>query len=113
MNQLLLGATIPFVAGLIVYLRRGARASPRTLVVVPVAMVLGALWAVAPDIPRLLGFSSLYHHLARSPWIDVFLFHYTIDRLEIDSPLYSLGLVLMVAALMVAAWREMRILEES
>ncbi|MBN1558559.1 MAG: hypothetical protein JW951_10495 [Lentisphaerae bacterium] len=111
MNQLLLGAAFPFAVGLILYVRRRARASLRLLTVVPAAMAAGALWAVAPDIPRLLGWSGLYLRLARSPWTDIFLFHYTIDRLESDSPLFGLGLVLMAAALSAAAWREMALRE--
>jgi hypothetical protein len=112
MNQLLLGALIPYLVAAAIYLRRGGRASLRFLIVTPAAMAAGALWAVAPDIPRLLGFDGLYHRLAQDPLTDIFLFHRTIDRIECDSPLYSVGIVILMAGLAMAALREMRLLEE-
>lgn len=111
MNQLLLGALLPYIVAAILYLRRGCRASLRFLTVTPLAMTAGALWAVAPDIPRLLGFQDLYFRLARNPLTDVFFFHRTIDRIEFDSPLYSAGIVLLFVSLALAALREIDLME--
>ena len=108
MNQLLLGASIPFLAGVAIFIRRRRRASLRLLLALPAWMMLGMLWAVAPDIPRLLGMTSLYIKLSRAPWTDIFFGHYTIDQHEASSPLYPLLLVLMMLALLIMAWSELR-----
>ncbi len=63
MNQLLLGASLPFVVGLIAYALRGFRATLRMLVIWPACMALSALWAVIPDLPRLLGMKDQYLRL--------------------------------------------------
>jgi hypothetical protein len=75
-------------------------------------MAAGALWAVLPDVPRLLGFQRLYQTLAVQSWIDIFFLHGTIDRIETDSPLYSVGIVILFASLGLAALREITLLEE-
>lgn len=111
MNQLILGAAAPFLVSAILYASARFRASMRWLVLCPLLMIAGALWAVVPDMPRLLGMSSLYSRLARAPWTDIFFFHYTIDRTEIDSPLYVVGAVTMACCLLLAAWRELALRE--
>jgi len=112
MNQLLLGAAIGCVPFAVWYALRRFRASPAMLIFAPLAMAAGALWAVAPDLPRLLGQHALYHRWARDPRTDIFFWHYTIDRLESDSSLYHAGLTLLGAALLTIAWRELRRAEE-
>lgn len=111
MNQLLLGASIPFAVAACVYVARRARASLPLLVATPCAMAALAVWAVAPDLPRLVGLHRLYLKLAADPRIDIFLWHYTIDAMEIDSPAYGVGLAALAAALLAAAWRELRLRE--
>jgi len=112
MNQVVLGASIPFAIGAVVYLSRRCRISLRGLVVLPVCMFLSAVWAVAPDIPRLLGMQALYNRLAHDPRCDIFLWHYTIDRMESDSPLFLPALVLVAASLLAVAWREIYLAEK-
>lgn len=107
MNQAVLGAAIPFLVAALAYAVRGGRASWALLVATPIGMAAGALWAVAPDIPRALGLSQLYLRLAQDPRMDVFFWHYTIDRIETDSTLWNVGVIIMAAALLVAAWREL------
>jgi hypothetical protein len=107
MNQLLIGAAIPFAIAAAAYALRGGRASWRWLILTPAAMALGALWAVVPDLPRLVGWYSLYHRLAQDPRCDVFFWHYTIDRLEADSSWYAAGWVVLAAGLLAAALREL------
>jgi hypothetical protein len=107
MNQLLLGASVPFTLALIIYLARGGRAGLILLILTPLAMALSALWAVAPDIPRLLGLHSLYQRLALDPRMDIFWWHYSIDRIEADSSWYAVGIALMAAALITAATRQL------
>lgn len=111
MNQILLGAAIPFFPALLWVAVRGWRASARMLIWTPVGMLLGAVWAVIPDLPRLFGAHGLYSRLARDPRTDLFFWHYTIDRVETDSSLYHAGLVLMGGLLLAAAWRELRRVE--
>jgi hypothetical protein len=107
MNQILLGAFIPFAVAVVIYLARGLRAGLPLLVITPLAMTVSALWAVAPDIPRLFGLHDLYLRLSFDPRTDIFWWHYTIDKIEADSSWYAVGIALMAAALMVAALRQL------
>ena len=113
MNQIVLGATLPFAGALAVYLARRGRIGLQFLVLTPLAMAAGALWAVVPDLPRLVGRLDLYNRLANDPRTDVFLWHYTIDRIETNSIGSTVIFVLMVWCLLAVAWRELRHREES
>ncbi len=113
MNHIVLGATLPFLIAAALYARARFRASLRLLVLAPVFMTLGGGWAVAPDIPRMLRLQGLYERLHQSPRIDIFLWHYSIDQVETDSPLYPVAFVLMGLCLFVAAWRELHLLERA
>jgi len=111
MNQLLLGALLPFLAAAAWYARRRCRATPLMLTLAPVCMAAGALFAVIPDLPRLVGREQLYLRLAQDPRMDIFLWHYTIDRIEFDSSLYHTAMIVMFLMLVAAAWRELYLLE--
>jgi len=111
MNQLLLGALLPFAGMAVWYARRGRRASLGMLLLTPLLMALGALYAVAPDLPRLAGRMDLYYRLADDPRTNIFLWHYAIDRIEVDSSLYHAALVLTFLLLIGAAWRELYLAE--
>ena len=113
MNQLLLGASIPFIIAAVVYLARRCRASVRMLVLTSIFMAICALWAVVPDIPRMLGLSGLYSRLALDPRCDIFFWHYTIDLKESDSHWFAAGYVFIMACLLAAAWRELYITEKT
>lgn len=108
MNQVLLGIFIPYTVTLLIYTAKRFRCSMSMLILSPVAMLVFALWAIAPDIPRVLGFDSLYDKLSRNPRCDIFFFHYTIDNMEINSPWYSAVFVLVLLSILFAAWRELR-----
>ncbi len=108
MNQAVLGALLPFALAAIAYAARGGRASWRMLALTPVAMAAGALWAVAPDLPRALGMADLYQRLAHDPRTDIFFWHYTIDQRETDSSLWNIAAIAMAVAMLWAAWRELR-----
>ena len=114
MNQLVLGAVVPFAVAALVYFLRGRRAGFMMLIAVPVCMFLSTVWAVVPDIPRLVGRYDLYSRLSRDPRCDIFYWHYTIDLSELhsDSPLYALALIVMLVLLQMAVLREMRIAEK-
>ena len=107
MNHALYGAAIPFLVAAMVYAVR-RRAGLGFLTFVPALMALGAIWASAPDIPRALGMHDLYMRLAVDPRMDVFFWHYSIDQVETESSWYAVGLVVMAAALILAALRELR-----
>ena len=113
MNQLLLGASLPFVVGVIAYALRGFRATLRMLVIWPTCMALSALWAVIPDLPRLLGMKDQYLRLNSDPRCNIFWWHYSIDQSEADSRWFAVGFVLVLVALLFAAWRELRIAENA
>jgi len=107
LNQLILGALLPFLLGGIHVLRRLNPAepppSPRFFVLWPLALAAGALWAVIPDLPRLFGDQALYLRLSQMPACDIFFGHYTIDRIEFDSPLLTLLWFGMAYAVLAAA----------
>lgn len=112
MNQLLLGVSVPFLVGAIVYFARRMRATPCMLITVPACMALSMTWAVVPDFPRLLGFIDLYNSLHADPRCNIFFWHYSIDRMETDSPWFAVGFVIVIGALLFAAWRELCIAEK-
>lgn len=112
MHQPLFGAIIPFLCALVWYLSRHQHASWRFLLLTPAAMFLGALWAVVPDMPKLLGQMDLYYQLQASPWSNLFFLHRYIDRIETQhldalAPLFLLVLIAMILSLLLAAWREL------
>ena len=108
MNHIMIGASIPFILGTLWYLSHGCRMSVKGLIGVPALMAVCGLWAIVPDIPRMLGFKDLYHTLAATPKIDLFFWHYQIDQIESDTPLYAVGYVLMAAFVLFAIWREIQ-----
>ena len=108
---LLIGAAIPFLVGLLVYISRRFRAGFRLLILTPVFTALGMAWASAPDLPRVLGFHDFYNQLHTDPRINIFFWHYTIDRIETESPVYAMGFMLLFVAFILAAWRELRLAE--
>ncbi len=111
MNQIVMGAAIPYLVSAIIYCFRKARASMTLLVAAPLAMTACAIWAVVPDIPRALGMDSLYGRMAHDPRSNIFFMHYTIDKLETDSILYTVAFVLMALSVFVVAWREVWLVE--
>lgn len=108
MNHGLLGATFPFIIALIWYVLRRGRASIPMLTITPLAMLACGIWASIPDLPRLIGWHSLYLELAMDPRINIFFWHYTIDQIETDSSWYSAGVLLLGMAVIVAALRELK-----
>jgi len=113
MNHILAGSVLPFLVGLVFYLKSRGRASLRLLVLTPAFMVLGATWAVLPDLPRTFGFAGFQKEISMNPMIDIFFFHYTINQHESASPWFNVGFVVMLAGLFWAAWRELKRLEEA
>lgn len=107
MNQVLIGSAIPFTVAMLAYLLRRGRAGLPFLLATPAAMLLGALWAEIPDLPRLAGHHALYSRWANDPRMDLFFWHYSIDRIETDSSWYAVGLLLMAAILLGIACREL------
>lgn len=107
MNQLFLGGIVGLALWCIPYVLRRFRPGIFLLLLQPVMMGLFALWAVGPDIPRLLGFHELYMKMANDPRSDVFFWHYTIDLQETDSPWYGAALWAMLLCPIVVAWREL------
>ena len=108
MNQLLLGAAIGFFPCAAWYGMRRGSAGLHLLITTPLLMSACALWAVVPDIPRIMGMTDLYLQWSRNPKIDIFFWHYSIDLMEADSPWYAVGIVLLYAIVMAAAWGELR-----
>jgi len=113
MNHLLVGAGIPFIIAAVIYMLKRMRASVRMLVLAPASMFLGAVWAVLPDLPRTFGMAQFDKRISMNPAIDIFFWHYTINLHESASPIFNLGFVAMLAGLFLAAWRELRRMENS
>ncbi len=112
MNQLVLGAAIPFLMLVMAYLLNRCRAGRAILIGGPLFMLLGSLWAVAPDLPRLWGNQALYDKLSRDPRMNVFFFHYTIDQTETNSPFWFVGAIVIIGFMLVVAWRELSLAEQ-
>jgi hypothetical protein len=112
MNQIVIGASLPFLIAAVIYVRNGLRAGRGLLVGTPLFMLLGALWAVVPDLPRLWQNKALYDRLARDPRMNVFFFHYSIDQMESYSAWWFVAFMLMAAALLAMAWRELQLAEK-
>ena len=116
MNQIFLGAAIPFCVLAVIYGLKKGRVGFRFLLAAPLLMVAGSLWAIAPDIPRVLGvwapsMRALYNRLAMDPRMNIFFWHYTIDQIETDTLPYHIGVALLAFALLAAAWATVRRLE--
>jgi hypothetical protein len=111
MNHLFVGMAIPFLIAVLFYWRARGRASMRLLIGAPLAMAAGATWAVLPDLPRTFGLAQFDDRIAMNPMIDIFFWHYTLNLHESYSPWFNVGFVAMVAALVWAAWRELRRIE--
>ena len=117
MHQLILGATVPLALAAVIYLALRCRASMALLLLTPPAMAVCGIWAILPDVPRLIGWHALYTRLAQSPRSDVFFWHYTIDQMEaaqLDAmtPLFNVVFALLVMLLLAAAWRELHLAEQ-
>jgi hypothetical protein len=78
------------------------------LVVGPAFMAAGALWAVVPDLPRLVGHHDLYLRWASDPRMNLFFWHHAIDAVEGYTALGHAGVCLMLASLLAVAWRELK-----
>ena len=112
MNQIVIGAAIPYLVSSLIYAARRARASMRFLIVAPLSMAACAIWAVVPDIPRALRMDGLYHRMAGDPRSNIFFMHYTIDKIEHESILYLVACVLMALSVFAVAWREVWLTEK-
>ena len=112
MNQILLGASIAFIFLFIWYAIKGFRASLLMLIMAPFWLAAGAIWAIVPDIPRVLGFYDLYWKISQDPRANIFFWHYTIDRIETESSLYQVGIVVIGLLIIAAAWRELKLTEQ-
>ena len=112
MNQILFGAALPFLVGAVIYAARKGRASLRMLILLPCIMTISILWAIAPDLPRLFGMQELYNRLIFDPRCDIFYWHYTIDKMESDSPYFLAGFVILILLLLAMAWRELYLTEK-
>jgi hypothetical protein len=110
--HLLVGAALPFLIGIVLYLCGRFRASFRMLVVIPLSIALCMTWAIAPDFTKLFGRMDLYYAVHRDPRIDIFFWHGSIDKIEKETPLCVLGFVLLFIAIIVAAWRELHLAEK-
>lgn len=108
MNHALLGALFPFAIALVWYALCRGHASLKMLILTPLAMAVCGIWASIPDLPRLIGWHSLYLKLSMDPRIDIFFWHYTIDHFETDSSWYAVGIFLLGLTLMWVALRELK-----
>ena len=106
------GMAPPFAVSAAVYLVRRGRVSARFLTAVPLWMLAGGVWAVVPDMPRLVlrlagrqyGWSAEWH---RPGWPDIFFFHGTLDSTGRGGSLWGTAAILfMFVCLVVVYLRE-------
>jgi len=112
MNHVVLGMAFPFAAFFLVYALRRFRANVIMLIATPVALFVCGIWAIAPDIPRILRLHALYDRLARDPRTNAFFWHYAIDQTEGYSPWFNLMFAAMLVFLLYTAWRELVLREK-
>lgn len=118
MHQPLFGASIPVIIAMLIYSKNKRRASLHMLVCTPALMLVCAVWAVIPDIPRLVGFSSLYYKMQSSPWANIFFLHQWIDTIEAAwfdacTPLFNTLFIIIVTLPLITAWRELALRERA
>jgi hypothetical protein len=116
MHQPLFGASIPLIMFAVIALYHRGRAPLWSLVITPPAMLAGAIWAIIPDVPRLVGAHALYQKLANAPWTNIFFWHYTIDQIETTTldrwtPLFNSLFTIMLLLLLAVAWHTLRCTE--
>jgi len=97
-----------------IYVAKRCRASIGMLIAIPLLMGTCAIWAVLPDLPRLVGMGSLYCRMAADPRTNIFFWHWSIDQVEAQTieaftPIFTSLFVLMVGSLLFATWRELKI----
>jgi hypothetical protein len=112
-NHAVLGASAPLLLAAVYYLARGRRASLRLLVLAPALAAASALWAVAPDLPRLWGDLPRYVAWHHASWCDLAWGHCWIDAGEVDRPWFALAFAAVGGLLLWVAWRELRRAEAS
>ena len=112
MNQILLGASFGFLLGAVLYAVRRGRANGWMLVGVPLLMAAGVVWAHIPDLPRLLGNDDLYVRWMQDPRMDIFFWHYSIDKTEAHAAWHTMALFAIMIALLTVAWRELSLREK-
>ena len=110
MNHVLLGASIPFLVGAVLFAVKRGRVGLPFLILLPAAMAALAVWAVLPDLPRMFGAHDLYMRIHADPRLDLFLWHGRIDLhwdAYEESSLNAAGIALEAAALMAAALHQL------
>lgn len=113
MNHIAMGALVPWLLMLSWWSYKRARVSVLFFLIMPLLTAAAALWAVAPDLPRLAGMNDLYLELSRDPRMNIFLWHYTIDLYEdhlfwISCRLWSAALTAIVASMPLMALLTLR-----
>ena len=88
------------------------------LIITPLAMLACAGWAVVPDLPKLVGHMDLYYQLHQTPWSNIFFLHIWIDAiegtwLEPYNPIFNTLFTIVITLPMLAAWRELKLMETS
>jgi hypothetical protein len=113
MIHVLVASALPLTVFFAMWLRHRRRTSVRALVLLALACLVSAVWAVTPDIPRLFGRLQYYNELHHRSYCDVWWFHCTIDAHDdIDSSmLFPVLFVLAAVSVLFVAWRELRVRE--
>lgn len=113
MIHALVASALPLAVFFAAWWRRGRRTSARALLALVAASMVSSAWAVTPDLPRLWGDLVLYVDLHHHPACNWWWGHCAIDaRDEIDSSMwFPLLFVLLAAAVVLVAWRELAIRE--
>lgn len=114
MIHVLLASSLPLLVFFALWLRRGRRASVRSLLLLPIACAASGAWAVVPDMPRLWGDLALYVDMHHKKYCNVFWGHCAIDRRDdIDnSMVFPTLFVLVAVAVFAIGWRELRRTEQ-
>ncbi|MEX2215831.1 MAG: hypothetical protein WD768_17095 [Phycisphaeraceae bacterium] len=101
-----MGCTGAAVSAACLYMKRGWRW-------LPLAMTLGGIWAIAPDLPRIwredftwLPFASTFGQRSLEVWLhsigDLFFFHKALDAQPNEYALHGLAIILILYNLSIA-----------
>jgi hypothetical protein len=112
-NEVLVGAALPLLVCVAIYLAHRGRAGWKLLVFGPLAMLVSGVIGVIPDLPRMFGHVDLYYRWHHSSWCNLCWGHCWIDarpRLD-DWPGWPVVGILTGAMVLAAAYRELVLAE--
>lgn len=102
MNQFVIGMIPFFLIMIIRFFLKRFKLEIKELILHLSLMLLSGLWAIIPDLPRVIGMNKLYIKLSKTEWINIFWFHYSIDKAESGNFIYAYFIFIIIATVSTA-----------